>query len=44
MSVPFINRGMKHMCAQFADNMLMLYAETVIDRHPMRPLACRLFI
>jgi hypothetical protein len=27
MSVPFINRGMKHSCAQFADNMSMPYAD-----------------
>jgi hypothetical protein len=27
MSVPFINRGMKHPCTQFADNMSMSYAD-----------------
>jgi hypothetical protein len=27
MSVPFINRGMKHLCAQFADNTSILYAD-----------------
>jgi hypothetical protein len=27
MSIPFINRGMKHLCAQFADNTSMLYAD-----------------
>jgi hypothetical protein len=27
ISVPFINRGMKHPCAQFADNTPMSYAD-----------------
>jgi hypothetical protein len=27
MSIPFINRGMKHPCAQFIDNTPMPYAD-----------------
>jgi hypothetical protein len=34
MSVPFINRGMKHPCAQFADNMPMSYADDPYFRKP----------
>jgi MuDR family transposase len=36
MSVPFINRGMKHPCAQFADNMPMSYADDPYFRKPPR--------
>jgi hypothetical protein len=36
MSIPFINRGIKHPCAQFADNMLMLYAYDPYFRKPPR--------
>jgi hypothetical protein len=32
MSVPFINQGMKHPCAQFADNIPMLYADDLYFR------------
>jgi hypothetical protein len=31
MFIPFINRGMKHPCAQFADNMPMSYADEPSD-------------
>jgi hypothetical protein len=34
MSVPFINRRMKHLCAQFADNTPMLYADELYFRKP----------
>jgi hypothetical protein len=36
MSVPFINRGMKHSCAQFADNMSMSYADDPYFHKPPR--------
>jgi hypothetical protein len=36
MSIPFINRGMKHMCAQFADNTSMSYADEPYFRKPPR--------
>jgi hypothetical protein len=36
ISVPFINRGMKHPCAQFADNILMSYADESYFRKPPR--------
>jgi hypothetical protein len=36
ISVPFINRGMKHPCAQFADNILMSYADEPYFRKPPR--------
>jgi hypothetical protein len=32
----FINRGMKHPCAQFIDNMLILYADDPYFRKPSR--------
>jgi hypothetical protein len=34
MSVPFINRELKHPCAQFADNTPMLYADEPYFRKP----------
>jgi hypothetical protein len=36
MYVPFINRGMKHPCAQFADNTPMSYADEPYFRKPLR--------
>jgi hypothetical protein len=36
MSVSFINRGMKHMCAQFDDNTPMPYADEPYFRKPPR--------
>jgi hypothetical protein len=36
MSVPFINRGMKHTCSQFADNTSMPYADEPYFRKPHR--------
>jgi hypothetical protein len=36
MSVPFINRGMKHLCAQFANNTPMSYADEPYFRKPPR--------
>jgi hypothetical protein len=36
ISVPFINRGMKHPCAQFADNVSMSYADEPYCRKPRR--------
>jgi MuDR family transposase len=36
MYVPFINRGMKHPCAQFADNTLMSYVDEPYFRKPPR--------
>jgi hypothetical protein len=34
--VPFINRGMKHLCAQFTNNTPMLYADELYFRKPPR--------
>jgi hypothetical protein len=34
MSIPFINRGMKHSCAQFADNTLTSYVDEPYFRKP----------
>jgi hypothetical protein len=31
MSIPFINRGMKHPCAQFADNMPTKFSVEIFD-------------
>jgi hypothetical protein len=36
MSVLFINRGMKHPCAQFANNTSMSYADKFYFRKPPR--------
>jgi hypothetical protein len=36
MSIPFINRGMKHSCAQFAVNTPMLYADESCFHKPPR--------
>jgi hypothetical protein len=36
MSIPFINRGMKHMYAQFVDNTSMSYADEPYFRKPPR--------
>jgi uncharacterized protein (DUF2164 family) len=36
MYVPFINQGMKHICAQFADNMPTSYAYELYFRKPHR--------
>jgi hypothetical protein len=36
MYVPFINRGMKHSCAQFTDNTPMLYTDKSYFRKPSR--------
>jgi MuDR family transposase len=36
MSIPLINRGIKHMCAQFADNTPMMYANEPYFRKPPR--------
>jgi hypothetical protein len=36
MSIPFINRRMKHSCAQFADNMPMSYADEPYFHKPPR--------
>jgi hypothetical protein len=36
MFIPFINRGMKHSCAQFAVNTPMLYADEPCFRKPPR--------
>jgi hypothetical protein len=36
MSIPFINRGMKHPCAQFTDNTSMPYADEPYESKPPR--------
>jgi hypothetical protein len=36
MSVPYINRGIKHPCAQFTDNTPMPYADEPYCRKPPR--------
>jgi hypothetical protein len=36
ISISFINRGMKHPCAQFADNTIMMYADEPYFRKPPR--------
>jgi hypothetical protein len=36
ISIPFINRGMKHSCTQFADNMSMSYADEPYFHKPPR--------
>jgi MuDR family transposase len=36
MSIPFINRGIKYPCAQFADNTLISYADEPYFRKPSR--------
>jgi hypothetical protein len=42
MSIPFINRGMKHPCAQFADNTPMSYADEPYFRQKTRMLGTSL--